>query len=304
MEVQRYHLFPQLGFVLVLVGVSRPLLARFDARPRSALLVAMVLASLLLVAHRPMMRLRARAYRFPDQARTLKALERAGGSLPRASHHTRTGPGRTRPDPDPLVSPRFQCTDDACDFGPDARASRTTRSDRHCWPPFRCPSARHSAAGWPPHPTCGRRAHRRRPTPWPSAGSSAALGDCQIGPGDRFLARGPAHLEFQMSDPANQGSIANARMLCVPGFDPEGKLEVWWTGEGARWSETRSVRWQPVSEGPTGQWAIPLESLPHWSPSRAGRIRVVVRSVGTVALEAPRLLRSRTICQATACASR
>jgi hypothetical protein len=54
-------------------------------------------------------------------------------------------------------------------------------------------------------------------------------------------------------------------MLYVPGFDPEAKLEVWWTGEGARWSETRSVRWQAVFAGPTGQWAIPLESLPHWS---------------------------------------
>ena len=38
MEVGRYHLFPQLGFVLVLVGASRPLLARFDRRPQSALL--------------------------------------------------------------------------------------------------------------------------------------------------------------------------------------------------------------------------------------------------------------------------
>ena|SRR6516165_2224372 len=76
MEVQRYHLFPQLGFVLLLAGVSRLLLARFDARPRSAPLFAMVLASLLLSAHRPTMRLRARAYRFPDPARTLKALER------------------------------------------------------------------------------------------------------------------------------------------------------------------------------------------------------------------------------------
>ena len=35
-----------------------------------------------------------------------------------------------------------------------------------------------------------------------------------------------------MSDSTHQDSIADARMLCVPGFDPEGEIEVWWTGRG------------------------------------------------------------------------
>jgi hypothetical protein len=94
-----------------------------------------------------------------------------------------------------------------------------------------------------------------------------------------------------MSDSRHPGSIADARTICLPGFDPEGKLEVWWTDEDAKWSEARSVRWQPPSEGPTGQWALPLDRLPHWSPSRASRIRVIVRSEGPVAIQAPRLLR-------------
>ena len=118
----------------------------------------------------------------------------------------------------------------------------------------------------------------------------SSFGVCQIGPGDQFFVRGPAYLEFQMSDSTHQDAIADARMLCVPGFDPEGKIELWWTGERARWSETRSVCWQPASDWRTGQWAIPLDRLPHWSSSRAARIRVVVRSEGTVAVRAPRLL--------------
>jgi hypothetical protein len=290
MEVQRYHLFPQLGFVLVLVGVSRPLLARFDARPRSALLAALVLASLLLVAHRPMMRLRAKAYRFPDQARTLKALEHLE-RLCREYRITREqalaalDPIRTRWFPHDSNALRMLAASVPGSGLADGRVRSTllaalSLSDREA--------------------LCGGMA--ASPYLQPASESSkadasavgqlvGAVGDCQIGPGDRFLARGPAHLEFQMSDSTHQDSIAGARMLCVSGFDPEGKLEVWWTGDGTRWSETRSMRWQPASEGPTGHWAIALASLPHWSASRASRIRVVVRSVGTVALQAPRLLR-------------
>jgi hypothetical protein len=290
MEVQRYHLFPQLGFVLVLVGLSRRALARFDARPRSILVFAMVLAFLLLSVHRPMMRLRARAYRFPDQARTLKALERLEG-LCRKHRITREqalaalDPIRTRWFPHDSNALRMLAASVPSSGLADDRVRPTllaalSLSEREALcggmaaSPYLQPASADSIAD-------------------PSAVGRlvGAVGDCKIGPGDRFLARGPAHLEFQMSDSTHQGSMADARMLCLPGFDPEGKLEVWWTAEGARWSETRSVRWQPASEGPTRQWAIPLESLPHWSPSRAARIRVVVRSAGTVRLEAPRLLR-------------
>jgi hypothetical protein len=290
MEVQRYHLFPQLGFVLVLVGVSRPLLARFDARPRSALLAALVLASLLLVAHRPMMRMRARAYRFPDQACTLKALERLN-RLCREQHITRE---QALAALDPIRTRWFPHDSNALRMLADSVPASGLADDRVRPTLLAALSLSEREA------LCGGMA--ASPYLQPASESSradakaigrfvGALGECRVGPGDRFLARGPAHLEFQMRDSAQQDSIADARMLCVPGFDPEGKLEVWWTGDGARWSETRSVRWQPASGGPTGQWAVPLESLPHWSASRATRIRVVVRSAGTIALEAPRLLR-------------
>jgi membrane protein YdbS with pleckstrin-like domain len=290
MEVQRYHLFPQHGFVLVLVSVSRPLLARFDARPRSALLAAMVVASLLLVAHRPMMRLRARAYRFPDQARTLKALERLE-TLCREHRITRDqalaalDPIRTRWFPHDSNALRILAAAVPGSGLADNRVRPTLLAALSL-------SEREALCGGMAASPYLRPASESSKAEASAVGRLVgAVGDCQIGPGDRFLARGPAHLEFQMSDSTHQDSIADARMLCVPGFDPEGKLEVWWTGDGAMWSETRSVRWQPASEGPTGQWAIALGSLPHWSASRASRIRVVVRSVGTVALEAPRLLR-------------
>jgi hypothetical protein len=294
MEVQRYHLFPQLGFVLVLVGVSLPWLARFDARQRSALLFATVLASLLLVAHRPMMRLRARAYRFPDQARTLKALERLEGLC--REHRITRGQALAALDP---IRPRwFPHDSNALTMLAESVPTPGLPDDR-VRPRLLAAlslAEREALCGGMAAAPYLRPASESSETGAMSVGRFVgALGNCQVGPGDRYLARGPAYLEFQMNDSTHRDhdSIADPRMLCIPGFDPEGKLEVWWTGEGARWSETRSLRWQPVSEGPTGQWAIPLDRLPHWSPSRADRIRLVVRSVGTVAVKAPRLLRCR-----------
>jgi len=290
MEVQRYHLFPQLGFVLVLVGVSRTGLARFDARPRSTLLAATILASVLLAAHRPILETRARAYRFPDQARTLKALERLDG-LCREHRITRrqalAALDPIRPSWFPHDANALMMLADSVPTSglPDDRVRPTLLAALEL-------SEREALCG-------GMDASPyRRPASESLAAEAMAVGRLvgaygawQMGPGDRFLARGPAYLEFQMSDSTHQDSYADARMLWVPRLDSESKIEVWWSGEEAGWSETRSVRWRAVSEGPTGQSAIPLDRLPHWSPSRARRIRVVVRPPGTVALEAPRLLR-------------
>jgi hypothetical protein len=236
-----------------------------------------------------MMRVCARTYRFPDQARTLKALERLDG-LCREHHITREQALATM---DP-IQPRWF---------PDANALTMLAASVRIsgLPDDRVrPTLLASLSLSDREALCGGMV--TSPYLQPAVESSnydaiavgrfaGALGECEVGPGDRFLARGLTHLEFRMSDLGHQGSIADARMLCLPGFDPEGKLEVWWTGEDAKWSETRSVRWQPPSEGPTGQWAIPLDQLPHWSPSRADRIRVIVRSEGPVAIQAPRLLR-------------
>ena len=75
MEVQRYHLFPMLGFVLVLTpglrfafGASR--------RPVPQCWLAVLLVALLVAAHRSELRGRARFLRFPDQAATLATLDR------------------------------------------------------------------------------------------------------------------------------------------------------------------------------------------------------------------------------------
>jgi hypothetical protein len=290
MEVQRYHLFPQLGFVLALAAISHSWLMRFDARPRSRLLIATVLASLLLVANRPMLQMRSRAYRFPDQARTLQALER----LECVCREHRITREQALSALDPIRPSWFPHDSNALTMLGDPVPTPGLPQDRVR------PTLLSALTLSEREALCGGMAVSPylRPASEASGGDASAVGrlvvargDYQVGPGDRFLARGPVSLEFQMSDPTHRDSITNARWLTLGGFDPAGKLEVWWTGEGVRWSETRSVRWQPASEGPTGHWAVPLDRLPHWSPSQTGRIRVVVRSSGGVAVTAPRLLR-------------
>jgi hypothetical protein len=290
MEVQRYHLFPQLGFVLVLTGISRPWVERFDRRPRSSLLVATVLAVLLLVAHRPILGMRARVYRFPDQARTLKALERLE-DLCREHRITRAqvlaafdpiGTHWFHQDSTVLImlADSVRSSDLPDDRVRPTLLSALCLSDREALCGGMDVSAYLRPAGEPPNSA----------DPLAVGQLVGAFGVSPVGPGKWYLARGPACLEFQMNDTAHPDSVAGAHMLWVPVRGPKARIELWWTGEGIEWSETRSVHWRPVS-GPTGPWAVPLDRLPHWSPLRAAHIRVVVRSVAPVAVEAPRFLR-------------
>jgi hypothetical protein len=76
LEVGRYHLFPHLGLAFFLAAGLRGGLARFDGRPRASLATVTVLAIALCMLHRQGFRAYSASFRFPDQARTMIALER------------------------------------------------------------------------------------------------------------------------------------------------------------------------------------------------------------------------------------
>jgi hypothetical protein len=78
LEMQRYHLFPMLGLVLLLAPTFGRAFRRWEDRPALGLWAAAGLAAALLAAHQAEMRGRARFLRFPDQARTLAAIDRLG----------------------------------------------------------------------------------------------------------------------------------------------------------------------------------------------------------------------------------
>jgi len=290
MEVQRYHLFPQFGFVLIMASVARPWLERFDARPRSPLVVATAFAVLLLLTNRPLLSARLRAYRFPDQAGTLRALDRLDQvcrdhGILRNQALLALGPVQPRWFPhdsnalvmlaDSVKIPRL-----SADQARSTLMTALSVSDREAL----CGGMDASAL--------------LQPSSQPQGADSMA--GCRLvgewgfsprGPGRWQAERGPAYLEFQLDDPANRPALGPARWLCVPGSESAKKIEVWWTGRRGYWSEARSVHWRPVREGASRERGVSLGRLPHWSPAHITHIRVLVRSDHPITLETPRLLR-------------
>jgi len=290
MEVQRYHLFPQFGCVLIMASLARPWLERFDARPRSPLVIATAFAVLLLLINRPMLSARLRAYRFPDQARTLRALDRLD-QVCRAQRIMRNQAlmalGPVQPRWFPHDSNALMMLADSVKIpslsGDQARSALMTAlsvSEREAL----CGGMDASALLQPSSPAQGADT---------MAGCRLVgeSGFSPLGPGRWRTERGPAYLEFQLDDPANRPALGPARWLCVPGSESAEKIEVWWTGRGGSWSEVRSVHWRPVPAGASRERSVPLGRLPHWSSAPLTHIRVVVRSDHPVTLETPRLLR-------------
>jgi len=290
MEVQRYHLFPQFGFVLIMASVARPWLKRFDARPRSRLVVASAFAVLLLLTNRPLLSARLRAYRFPDQAGTLRALDRMDQvcrdhGILREQALLALGPVQPRWFPHDanalmMLADSVKIPSLSGDQARSALMTALSVSEREAL----CGGMDASALLQPSGPAQGAdtMAGCRLVGEW---------GFSSLGPGRWQAERGPAYLEFRLDDPANRSALGPARWLCVPGSESAEKIEVWWTGRGGFWSEARSVQWRPLPEGAPKEQSVPLGRLPHWSAAHLTHIRVLVRSDHPITLETPRLLR-------------
>jgi hypothetical protein len=283
--VQRYHLFPMLGLAVLLAPVFRRALGRWDARPVSALWVVTGLSAVLLVAHASEMRGRARFLRYPDQARTLAAIDRLGAAcarlgVPRAqalaaldpieTEWTPPGrnalvllpPGADRPAlPDAAVKPALLAALSASD-------RRSVCGGMDATPYIRPVGATETA-----DVAVGRRVGLFRVR--------------EAGPGRLVAAGWPAFVEFAM-DACGPASDARALRLTFEGDAPAGLVEVWWRGDRGRWTETRSVRLNPR---PGRAWLLPLGQLPHWAPSDAARVRLLFHAPGNLAAAAPRLVR-------------
>jgi hypothetical protein len=103
----------------------------------------------------------------------------------------------------------------------------------------------------------------------------------------RYVASGwPSYLEFELT-PAASPAAAEALSLSLP-VSGAPSLEIWWTDSSGRWTESRSVRLRPDPSGPS---SIPLARLPHWDSSRVRRIRVAIRERGPIEVGEPKLVR-------------
>jgi hypothetical protein len=290
LEVERYHLFPQLGLVLVLAPALKRLLARWDDRPRASAFVAVAAAAILLVMHLPELRMRARAYHFAEQPRTLRALERVQ-NICEQQQITREQALNAL---DPIRTRWFDHEYNALSMlGVPAVKSPIPSEQVRAKLLASLTAAEREAL-------CGGMDATKYLRPISASGEleSVAVGSLvasyQMRPSaqaGRYEAwRGPAYLEYRLETPPARAT-AHELELCWDAAGKDQSVELWWASDGGKWSETRRVllKADPTPRG--SKWAIPLDRIPHLDAAHTRRYRVLLRKPGVIALEAPRLLR-------------
>jgi hypothetical protein len=289
-KISRYHLFPQIGLICLIVAPLGRFVARLDARPGRSLLAATLVASILAPLQYRGMRLAAEAsFRFPDQARLLAAearLEEVAGleaigfdQLMRALDPAQP---RWAPHPWPFHPILFLFPQGSSEgrIMPDSAARAAIIAGL-------TPEEREVLFG-------GMDVTRHlRPAPPPDGREPSTAGRLvatsrisRLGEGLYEALDAPAYLEYQV-DP----SADDARTLSLPGLKTDWPIEIWWTGSTEPWSPDRSVRWNPVPEAMRGDLAVPIDALPHWRRGAARRLRIVYGVSGPLAVGDPRFLR-------------
>jgi hypothetical protein len=292
-KVERYNLFPFLGFVIWLATALRPLLHRYDRRPVVGLAVATTISALLMVVHFPSIHTRSRGYDFPSQGLTLSSLERIDeisrregitrgqvlAALDQIELRWSRGANLLGMLADSVETPAV----------PDSSVRRIildalSSTDREAFwggmdaSCFLKPTSKSSKNG-----LSGRGGHL--------VGFSGVRREAE----GRYVTTGwPSFLEFELPvevdpvlpDPGGRAAIA----LCLPQEYAGCRMEIWWAGRDNFWSEGRSIVWQPEPEAANQDLAVPLDRLPHWDSHTVRRIRVMFRSRQSIAFAAPRLL--------------
>ncbi|MFO0951129.1 MAG: hypothetical protein U0835_08255 [Isosphaeraceae bacterium] len=286
-QTQRYHLFPMLGLVLVLAGTLRRPLAVLDARPAWDFATVSLAVVVLSATHIQELRGRSRFLRYPDQTRTLAALDRLGEVCVRQ--------GVTREQALAALDP-VETEWTPAGFGFLRMLPACATSEQHPQGEVRAlilSSLSRDDLG----SICGG----MDATPYLASTSDDRTGETvtqghvarlfRVRPAadGRLEAEGwPAFVEFEMKG----ASPAGARELELPRDVPAGWAEVWWRGASGRWTETRSIRLK-LSRPPAGTaWRVPLARLPHWDPAQAARVRLLLHEPGPIAAApTPRLIR-------------
>lgn len=290
LEVERYHLFPQLGIVLLLTPALRLFLKRWDERPRASASLAVVVAALILGLHLPELRMRARGYHFADQRQTLVALERLKAICVEQRITREQALGAL----DPIRTRWFDHEYNALSMlgVPAVQAPIPNEQVRAKLLACLTPAEREALCG-------GMDATKYlRPTATNAGSHAIALGSLvttyQMRPSEhagRFEAwKGPAYAEYQLATP-HAGDGGHDLALSLNAAANGQAIELWWANERGKWSEMRRVLLKPEPALESSAWSIPLAQIPHLDPAHTHRYRVLVRKPGVIALEAPRLVR-------------
>ncbi|WP_435010397.1 hypothetical protein P12x_001661 [Tundrisphaera lichenicola] len=287
--VQRYHLFPQLGIVVLIAAGSSWGLSRFAGKPLVGIASATALAGLLAFLHYPRMQSTAEwSFRFPDQPPRLEAAmrleakcSREGITMAQAMKALEPIRPRWAPQPwpfNPLLhlfgkGPELARLADEM-VRPTLLASMSAEDREALFGGMEATRYRVGSSLWGERPTVS---------------SARFVGSYRMGilGEGRYKAQGwPCHLDFTLESEAS-----NALAISLPGLKARRPLEIWWSGRDEDWSPCRSVRWEPTSDSPGVDWAVPLDRLPHWRAGEVHRLRLVFRESGLVSVGLPRLIR-------------
>jgi hypothetical protein len=288
-KISRYHLFPQIGLICLIVAVFGGLLRKLDRRPAMGLLAATLLAASLAPLQYRGMRLAAEgSFRFPDQSRVFAAADRlekvaAVESITFLQLFYALDPVQPRWAPHPwqfhpilFLFPRGPLEGRRDDSGVrDAIIAALSPEEREVIFGGMEVTKYRQLASTP-----------ENPEPPTIARLVASCRMMPIGEG-RFEVHDPAsYLEYEVDPTAD-----DARSISLPGLKADYPVELWWAGASEPWSVDRSVRWKPDPQPSQGDGAVPIDAFPHWRKGSARRLRIVPGGPGTIALGTPRFLR-------------
>jgi hypothetical protein len=288
-RVQRYHLFPCLGMVLLLTTCLAGPLRRLDSHLLKSLAVPIALTAALVAINSPLMTDRLNFYRLqPDQRPVLATLDRLS-EIAQARGFGREQVLRALDPVEPRwtwqgwnilrVLPRVIVSDPRSPDDPLIR--RTLLRDLTARERSLLFAATNVTAYLEPGTSWAGRAESR---------PGQLVGLLRVHPLDssqHYRSDGwPSFIEFAFppGDPL-------PKALSLTGVPPGPTLELWWAGESSGWSAGRSVLIRVEQPGAgRADWVLPLDRLPHLDVREIRRLRIIVREPGPIAIGPPALL--------------
>jgi hypothetical protein len=287
-EIQRYHLFPQVGFALLFAAACRPAVRRFDVSRRRSLVAGIAFAALLLLIHEAgMRRVSERDFRFPELPAFLEAGERLEQICEKKRISLLQAIQAIEPTQPPWHPRKATIHPVFCLFGPGVAEPGIADSlVRSTLIESLSMEDREAIFG-------GLNAGRFRKEP--DRGNANGLVESRFVTGWRMSRTGPntfraqgrgSWLEFELGP-----DFGAARALWLPDLKARNDVRICWAGEDEVWSSFRSVYWTPGGNPSVEPDCFSLEDLPHWRPGFARKIRLVFREWGEISAGAPRFLR-------------